>query len=92
MSEVSTGTLDRVEEHLKSTPPKAEEALSELKPFLEHSKADPRANLYQAVALSLLGKVDEASIYATLAEGIAEDIRSEAAALLAKLPKPQVAK
>ena len=81
------GALERVELNLKATPPKTKEALKELENVLKTSSHDPRANLYQAIALSLNGEKDRAVQYAQLAQRVAQDIQNEATALLQKLPK-----
>ena len=82
-----SGTLESIELKLKAKPPKAEEALKELENVLQKSSHDPRANLYKALALSLVGQKDRAVEYAQLAERVAKDIQAEASALLERLPK-----
>lgn len=83
----NSGALESIELKLKAKPPKAEEALKELENVLKTSSHDPRANLYQALALSLIGQKDRAVEYAQLAQRIATDIQTEAKALLERLPK-----
>jgi hypothetical protein len=81
------GALEQIELKLKSNPPQAQEALKELENVLRTSGHDPRANLYQALALSLVGEKDRAVQYAQLASRVAQDIHQEASALLERLPK-----
>jgi hypothetical protein len=80
-----SGALESIELKLKAKPPKAEEALKELENVLKTSSHDPRANLYQALALSLTGQKQRAVEYAQLAQRVAADIQNEAAELLKKI-------
>ncbi len=84
MSE-STSIISRVEQHLKGSPPNAQEALKELEPLLKAEVSDARVFLYVAIALAMTNQKAEAKKFATLAKDIANDIQSEATELIKKL-------
>ena len=77
--------LQKVEGHLKATPPRAKEAIADLEGVLKQSTVDPRANLYQAIALSLTGEKKKAVTHAKLAADVAQNIAKEATELLTRL-------
>lgn len=82
-----TAEIQRVEKLLTNKPPQAAEALKALEPILKASSVDPRANLYQAMALSLTGKKEQAVTHATLAATMSHHIFEEATSLLDALKK-----
>lgn len=81
------GALEKIEEYLKANPPKLNEALKDLEEVLKVSGIDPRANLYQALALALTGAKEKAVPYAQLAARVSQDIHQEAQDLLNRLPR-----
>jgi hypothetical protein len=83
----SHAALEKVVDHLKATPPRAKEALAELEGVLKQSTVDPRANLYQAIALSLTGETKKAATHAKLAADVAQNIAKEATELLSRLTR-----
>lgn len=81
----SHSQIENAERHIRSTPPNPEEALKLLAPLLNATPEDPRANLYQALALSLQGKKREAMPFALRAVELSNHLREAASALMEKL-------